>query len=193
VAGDPEHYKDGRRDESLALRQHFLESVAAYNSVVFDNGRKNRATRGDVLAADTQVDLVYMDPPYVPRADDNCYVKRYHFLEGLASYWQDAGTEIVASSRVKKIAKRYTPFSYRRTAADAFDQMLKRFRESTLALSYSSNGYPDLDVIREIMLRYKRTVDVEERDHRYHFGTHGKVAAERATVREYLIIGQGTR
>ena len=193
VAGDPEHYKDGRRDESLPLKQHFLESVAAYNAVVFDNGRKNRATKGDVFDADTEVDLVYMDPPYVPRADDNCYVKRYHFLEGLASYWKDAGTEIVESSRVKKIAKRFTPFSYRRTAAEAFASLMARFRESTLVLSYSSNGYPDLPVIVEIMQRYKRTVEVKERGHRYHFGTHDKVASERASVREYLIIGQGTR
>ncbi len=193
VAGDPEHYKDGRRDETLSLKQHFLESVAAYNAVVFDNGRKNRATKGDVFEAERSVDLVYMDPPYVPRADDNCYVKRYHFLEGLASYWKDAGTEIVESSRVKKIAKRFTPFSYRRTAAGAFDNMLGRFRDSTLVLSYSSNGYPDLPVIREIMQRYKRTVDVLERDHRYHFGTHDKVASERVAVREYLIVGQGTR
>jgi len=193
VAGDPEHYKDGRRDESLPLKQHFLESVAAYNGVVFDNGCKNRATKGDVFEADTEVDLVYMDPPYVPRADDNCYVKRYHFLEGLASYWKDAGTEIVESSRVKKIAKRYTPFSYRRTAAEAFAGMLGRFRESTLVLSYSSNGYPDLPILLDIMKQFKRTVDVQEREHLYHFGTHDRVASERAAVREYLIIGQGTR
>lgn len=193
VAGDPEHYKDGRRDETLSLKQHFLESVAAYNAVVFDNGSKSMATRGDVFAAETDVDLVYMDPPYVPRADDNCYIKRYHFLEGLASYWRDEGTAIVADSRVKKIAKRYTPFSYRRTAVDAFERMLSRFRESTLVLSYSSNGYPDLPILREMMQRYKRTVDVAERDHRYHFGTHDRVASERAAVREYLLIGQGSR
>jgi DNA adenine methylase/adenine-specific DNA-methyltransferase len=34
------------------------------------------------------VDLVYLDPPYVPRSDDNCYMKRYHFLEGLSCYWK---------------------------------------------------------------------------------------------------------
>ena len=99
VAGDPEHYKDGRRDETLSLKQHFLEAVAAYNAVIFDNGCKNRATKGDVFEADTDVDLVYMDPPYVPRADDNCYVKRYHFLEGLAVYWR--GVDIVAGTKTK--------------------------------------------------------------------------------------------
>src|SRR5262249_8591737 len=144
VAGDPERYKDGRRDLSLPLKQHFLESVAAYNAVVFDNGTKCGASRADVFAAEREVDLVYMDPPYVPRADDNSYVKRYHFLEGLVSYWKDAGTNILDASRVKKIPKRFTPFSYRRTAADAFDRVMARYQESTLVLSYSSNGYPDL-------------------------------------------------
>jgi len=30
---------------------------------------------------------------------------------------------------------------------------------------------------------------VLERDHRYHFGTHGGVSQKRAQVREYLILG----
>ena len=48
---------------------------------------EHRVTCGDVFALDgpeLDVDLVYLDPPYVPRADDNCYIKRYHFLEGLS-------------------------------------------------------------------------------------------------------------
>lgn len=191
IAGDPAHYKDGRRDLRLSLREHFVENVALYNSAVFDNGRRNKALRSDVFDAPTKVDLVYMDPPYVPRADDNCYVKRYHFLEGLASYWEDEGTEILEDTKVRKIPKRFTPFSYRRTAADAFDRMFKRFHESTLVLSYSSNGYPDLDELVDLMGRYKNEVQVHERSHRYHFGTHRAVSADRSSVSEYLIIGTG--
>lgn len=186
IAGDPEHYKDARRDLQLSLYEHFVEQVAIYNAAVFDNGRENRAHHGDVFQwRGGPADLVYMDPPYVPRADDNCYVKRYHFLEGLSCYWE--GLEIMHETRVKKIAKPFTPFSYRRTALDAFDRMFRQFADSTLVLSYSSNGYPDLAVLRQLMRRYKRTVDVFERAHRYHFGTHG--AVERAQVNEYLIIG----
>jgi DNA adenine methylase/adenine-specific DNA-methyltransferase len=89
VAGDPEHYKDGRRDLGLSLKEHFIEQVSVYNEAVFDNGRRNEARCGDVFDWKAEpADLVYMDPPYVPRADDNCYVKRYHFLEGLSCYWQ---------------------------------------------------------------------------------------------------------
>jgi DNA adenine methylase/adenine-specific DNA-methyltransferase len=186
IAGDPEHYKDGRRDLKLSLQEHFLEQVAVYNDATFDNGQQNKARYGDVFEWEGEpVDLVYMDPPYVPRSDDNCYMKRYHFLEGLSCYWE--GKSIMPESKVKKIDKPYTPFSYRRTAIEAFDKMFRLFADSTLVLSYSSNGYPDLGELRRIMRRYKPSVDVFERAHRYHFGTHG--AVKRAQVHEYLIIG----
>ncbi len=187
VAGDPERYKDGRRDLKLSLREHFIEQVEVYNEAVFDNGRKNQVRHGDVFdwQPEGTADLVYMDPPYVPRADDNCYVKRYHFLEGLSCYWE--GMKILEDSRVKKLAKPFTPFSYRRTAIEAFEELFRRFADSTLVLSYSSNGYPDLPELVRLMRNYKRSVDVFARAHRYHFGTHG--AVKRAEVQEYLIIG----
>ena len=144
--------------------------------------------RGDALSLEVgDVDLVYLDPPYVPRADDNCYVKRYHFLEGLASYWTAPGTEIVRSSRVRKIPKRFTPFSYRHTATDAFDTLFRRHANSALLLSYASNGFPDVKTLVAMMRRYKPHVEVVERPHRYHFGTHAR--ATRNIVAEYLIIG----
>lgn len=186
IAGDPEHYKDGRRDLKLSLREHFLEQTAIYNNAVFDNGQRNRATHGDIFEWDKEpVDLVYMDPPYVPRSDDNCYMKRYHFLEGLSCYWE--GLKIMHETKVKKVEKPFTPFSYRKTAIDAFDQLFRKFSDSVLVLSYSSNGYPDLEVLRALMHRYKKSVDIFEREHRYHFGTHA--AVQRSQVKEYLIIG----
>jgi adenine-specific DNA methylase len=112
--------------------------------------------------------------------------KRYHFLEGLSCYWN--GLEILQDSVVKKIRKPYTPFSYRKSALDAFDKMFQHFSRSIIVLSYSSNGYPDLDVLTNCMKRYKRSVTVHEKPHRYHFGTHE--AAARNEVLEYLIVGR---
>jgi adenine-specific DNA-methyltransferase len=186
VAGDPERYKDGRRDLRLSLRDHFVEQVAVFNGSVFDNGRQSRALHGDVFAVEPDgFDLVYMDPPYVPRADDNCYIKRYHFLEGLSCYWK--GMTILEKSRVKKLQKPYTPFSYRRDSMHVFDRLFSHFRSSMLALSYSSNGYPDLDDLVFLMRRYKASVTVFDKEHRYHFGTHS--AVRRSVVQEYLILG----
>ncbi len=181
-------YDDGRRDTRLSLRDHFLESAELFNSLVYDDGRTHTAVCGDVFNAPTDVDLVYLDPPYVPRSDDNCYIKRYHFIEGLANYWE--GVDILPDSKVKKIRKRFTPFSYRRTAPEAFEALFARFQKSTLVLSYSSNGYPDLQELVRLMKRYKRRVTTYEHHHRYHFGTHDAVRQERAVVVEYLLIGE---
>ncbi|MGH7540349.1 MAG: DNA adenine methylase [Gemmatimonadota bacterium] len=186
VAG--ERYDDGRRDLRLTLPEHFLESVTIFNELVFDNGHSHRATCRDVFELGrTSTELAYLDPPYVPRADDNCYIKRYHFLEGLATYWQ--GAEFHPTSKVRKLRKRHTPFSYRRAAEGAFDRLFAAFADRIVVLSYSSNGYPDIDRIVELMEQYKSNVVVHERTHRYHFGTHRRVAAERALVTEYLVVG----
>jgi DNA adenine methylase/adenine-specific DNA-methyltransferase len=187
ISGDLEKYNDGRRDLRLSIEEHFFEQIEAFNEAVFSNGRRNRAGRKDVFKVGTRgVDLVYLDPPYVPRADDNCYIKRYHFLEGLSCYWQ--GLDIDYSTKVRKIPKKFTPFSYRREALQAFDALFKRFARQTIVLSYSSNGYPDLDQLMNMMAQTKRDVRVFRRNHTYHFGTHSKV--KRAAVEEYLIVGQ---
>jgi adenine-specific DNA-methyltransferase len=186
ISGDLSHYDDGRRDLRLSLEEHFLEQIEVFNAAVFDNGRRNRALRSDVFdLPKRKVDLVYLDPPYVPRSDDNCYIKRYHFLEGLSCYWQ--GTPVDKGTKVRKIAKRFTPFSYRRTAPEAFERMFARFAKSTIVLSYSSNGYPDLRQLTSLLRQHKKSVRVFEKAHRYHFGTHKGV--NRSSVTEYLIVG----
>lgn len=188
ISGNMDKYNDGRRDLKLSLQEHFREQIGIYNSVVFTNNRDNLAFHGDIYQFNEQFyspDLVYLDPPYVPRSDDNCYVKRYHFIEGLSKYWENE--EIDYNTKVHKIKKKYTPFSYRRTAIEAFDCMFEKFNKSIIVLSYSSNGYPDLDSLVEILGKYKAHIDVKKRNHKYHFGNHKKVS--RSKVEEYLIIG----
>lgn len=186
VSGIGGKYNDGRRDLRLSLKQHFVEQAAIYNDAVFSNGLQNCSSHGSVFSyGRSPADLVYMDPPYVPRSDDNCYMKRYHFLEGLSCYWQ--GLEIMQTSKVKKVKKPYTPFSYRKEAIGAFDNMFRKFADSILVLSYSSNAFPSLDVLVELMKKYKHSVEVMRKPHRYHFGTHE--TAKRNVVEEYLIIG----
>jgi DNA adenine methylase/adenine-specific DNA-methyltransferase len=187
VSGNLSRYDDGRRDLRLSIEEHFLEQVESFNRVVFDNGRRHIVKRADVFSLKPKgVDLVYLDPPYVPRSDDNCYMKRYHFLEGLSCYW--TGVRIMEETRVKKIEKPYTPFSYRKTAIEAFDRLFQLYRDSIIVLSYSSNGFPDREILERLLRQYKATVTAFEKPHRYHFGTHD--AVERAEVHEYLIVGK---
>jgi len=187
VSGNLAKYDDGRRDLRLSIRQHFVEQVAVLNKAVFSNGLSNDAFQGDVFQTEPpSVDLVYLDPPYVPRSDDNCYIKRYHFLEGLSCYWQDQ--EIDYTTKVRKIKKKHTPFSYRRSAHEAFERLFKLCGDAKIALSYSSNGFPDLKSLTGILARFKKRVTVFEKPHRYHFGTHK--AVRRAKTLEYLILGE---
>jgi adenine-specific DNA-methyltransferase len=180
-------YDDGRRDLRLSLREHFRERVAEYNGVVFDSGKPCQAVSGDVFDLDARgQDLVYLDPPYAPPKDDNCYIKRYHFLEGLSVYWQ--GLTIMENTRTKKLPKRYTPFSYKHSITDALRRTFKLFQDSAIVLSYSSNAVPDAEVIKGLLREVKDHVEVRLIDHAYSFGTHS--AAQRREAREYLFIGR---
>ncbi len=178
-------YDDGRRDLRLSLREHFLERTAEYNAVVFNNGQQSRAVKGDVFALRHKHDVVYLDPPYAPPTDDNCYIKRYHFLEGLSVYWR--GQTIMENTATKKLVKPFTPFSYKRTIVGALERLFDQFSHSSIVLSYSSNAVPDAKTIEALLRNVKGTVEVRKLDHRYSFGTHSSAA--RRTADEYLFIG----
>jgi len=180
-------YDDGRRDLRLTMREHFRERAAEYNAVVFDNGQQHEALALDVFDVDpTGYGLVYLDPPYTPPNDDNDYIKRYHFLEGLSVYWE--GQEIMAGTKTKKLVKRFTPFAYKRTITDALGRLFEQFADSTIILSYSSNAVPDAATIVRLLRDVKAEVTIYPIDHTYSFGTHA--AATRRAVSEYLFVGR---
>lgn len=180
-------YDDGRKALRTPLRDLFVDAVADYNAAVFENGQVNRALCSDVFAIDPDgFDLVYLDPPYAPPRDDNDYIKRYHFLEGLSVYWR--GQTIMEQTATKKIEKRYTPFGSKRTIRDALRALFHHYRRSTLVLSYSSNSVPDGDELLALLKAEKRSVDVSSIPHTYSFGTHA--AAQRRSVDEYLFIAR---
>lgn len=185
---DGTKYADGRRDLRMTLREHFRERAADYNETVFSNGRRSRARRGEVFDIPTTApDLVYLDPPYAPPSDDNDYIKRYHFLEGLSVYWR--GVNIMEHTKTKKLEKRFTPFAYKRTIEDALLRSFEHFEQAgAIVLSYSSNAIPSADRILDLLGKVKPNVQVVAIDHKYSFGTH--VAATRRDVSEYLFIGR---
>lgn len=181
-------YNDGRKDLQKSLEQQFLEAVEAVNAAVFDNGMSCLSKHGDAmeLRAD-KADLVYMDPPYYSPLSDNEYVRRYHFVEGLARDWK--GVEIQEHTQTKKFKSYPTPFSTRKGAADAFDKLFKKFANSILIVSYSSNSLPTQDEMLEIMARYKKHVEVIPVDYKYSFGNQGEAKTHRNSVQEYLFVG----
>jgi DNA adenine methylase len=182
-------YDDGRKDLLMSFRDQFLEAVSMVNAAVFDNGKQNKARNGDAMTLQRQESgLVYIDPPYYSPLSDNEYVRRYHFVEGLARDWQ--GVEIQEHTVTKKFKSYPTPFSSRKGAAKAFDMLFERFRDSVLVVSYSSNSQPTLDEMVAIMAKHKRHVEVVPVDYRYSFGNQGhKVGDNNNAVQEYIFVG----
>lgn len=185
--GLDERYDDGRRDLRLTLKEQFLEAVEIFNGAVFDNGQKNKSRNGDAMTSRLKADLVYIDPPYFSPLSDNEYVRRYHFVEGLAKDWKDV--DIQWDTKTKKIKNYPTPFSSQVGAKEAFDKLFKKHKDSILMISYSSNSLPSKAEIFELLSKYKNNVEVIEVDHRYSFGNQGeKVNDNKNKVKEYLFV-----
>ena len=182
-------YDDGRKDLLMSFSAQFLEAVEAVTAAVFDNGQKNKSRHGDAMTIRPAASgLVYIDPPYYSPLSDNEYVRRYHFVEGLARDWE--GVEIQEHTQTKKFKSYPTPFSSRKGAEKAFDLLFKRFRESVLLVSYSSNSQPTLDEMVAIMSKHKAHVEVVPVDYKYSFGNQAhKVGDNNNAVQEYLFVG----
>lgn len=179
-------YDDGRAALHLPLADQFRRCVEAWNAAVFE-GERCEAVQGDVNTAQVGADLVYLDPPYAPPRDDNDYVKRYWFLEGLANYWESGTATVMTDTKTRKLPKRATPFGSKQTITSALGATFERFRDSTLVLSYGSNAVPHLDTITEMLRDVKGSApEVIRLPHRYHFGTHQ--AATRREAVEYVVV-----
>lgn len=181
-------HDDGRKDLKMSFEDQFFDAVKAYNSAVFDNNKENKSRRGDAMSVRTSAELVYMDPPYFSLHSDNEYVRRYHFVEGIACDWKDV--DIQWHTKTKKFKSYPTPFSTRNGAYDAFNKLFRKYKDSIQIVSYSSNSLPTLDEMLKIMSQYKQHVEVIDIDYKYSFGTQAhKVGKNNNSVKEYLFIG----
>ncbi|OQX11360.1 MAG: DNA adenine methylase [Thiothrix lacustris] len=182
-------YDDGRKDLKLSFEEQFLQAVSTINAAVFDNGKVNKSLCKNSMEVSAKgCDLVYLDPPYYSPYSDNEYVRRYHFVEGIARDWE--GVEIQEHTLTKKFKSYPTPFSSRKGATEAFDLLFKHFKNSILIVSYSSNSQPTKDEMLALMSRYKEHVEVVPINYQYSIGNQGnKVMDNKNTVQEYLFVG----
>ncbi len=180
-------YDDGRDDIKKSLEHHFINNVEAFNRAVFDNNTICEAHNSDTQKLQIGTDLVYFDPPYFTPNSDNDYVRRYHFVEGLARDWKDL--EIQEHTKTKKFKSYKSPFSKKEEAYYAFEDLIQRYSNSIIAISYSSNSLPTKEEMIQILKKYKNNVDVHEIEHTYSFGNQNhKIGNEANRVKEYLFV-----
>ncbi len=181
-----QRYNDGRQDLCKTMEEQFREAVIVINDAVFDNGQQCVATWSDSLKLKKRhYDLVYIDPPYFTPQSDNAYVRRYHFVEGLARDWD--GVDIQEETKTKKFKSYPTPFSTRDGAEEAFRTIFKKYADSILIVSYSSNSKPTKEEMLALLSEVKENVKVVPVDYTYSFGTRKSV--KRNSVQEYLFVG----
>ena len=151
---------------------HFRKFVKEYNEAVFDNGRNSKAFNEDILKLQfprmEEIDLVYMDPPYLPqRGDKPDYQLFYHFLEGIVNY-KEWPKKIDLRSSIKAIKYKPSPWVNKNTIYKAFNDLFKKFRNNKyLVLSYNTEGIPTLEELRDMLRRFKDYVVVFKKKHKY--------------------------
>jgi adenine-specific DNA methylase len=150
----------------------FKRYIAEYNRSVFSNNRENRVIGGfDAINAPNGVDLVYLDPPYFSKdaSQGTNYLAFYHFLEGLSDYEQWEENSNVLYGKTKRIPdnEAIQRFTRKETALPSFNQLLERFQDSIIVLSYQGEGIPAKAEICSILRGLGKSVEILETSHQY--------------------------
>ncbi len=162
----------------------FRRAVWEANGAVFEGERPCRVSCEDVADVEGEFDLVYLDPPYINgRGTGVDYGRFYHFLDGMLDYdgWAD---RLDCSSRNLRLKSDPSPWANPKSVYQVFEAVIERFRESTVAISYRSDGIPSVAELVAMLQRHKRHV-VVHRHARYQY----VLSCNRKSM-EVLIVGQ---
>ena len=129
-------------------------------------------------------DLVYIDTPYFSKNNSSIitYHNRYHFLEGLMHY-NDIPLFINEAKVNKEINfGKNIEFENRKNYLSDLDALLRFHRNSIIALSYTSEGYPSIDELAYTISKYKQIVHV------CYLGKHGFALNKNNKDRQEVLI-----
>lgn len=106
-------------------------------------------------------DLVYIDTPYFNmKSGTVSYHARYHFLEGLVFY-----NDIPAHVNYDKVNReiqihKSAEFENRTNYLHDLNELLGHYPESTIVMSYTSEGYPSIEELEAQLRRHKQHVEL---------------------------------
>lgn len=147
---------------------HFKEMVKEANKCVFSNGHKGKSINYDVFEISGEYDLVYIDTPYIPvKGEIIDYRDAYHFLEGLVNYKKWASM-IDHSRKHLPLKKEYCVWNDKKEIKNAFEKLIRKFKDSKIVISYRKDGIPSEKEIYNILKKYKANVkEVKAKDFKY--------------------------
>lgn len=146
---------------------YFRKFSQEVNSIIFPNGRQNRAFCEDVFSIKPNYDLVYIDTPYTSEKGIGVdYLDFYHFLEGLVDYdkWPD---HVDYNYKHRRLKGGKSVFCQKDKIYDAFNRLFRYFKDSIIVVSYRSHGIPSEEEMVELLSRYKNDVKVHHMGYQY--------------------------
>ncbi len=160
--------------------------AAQADDAVFDSGRACRSLCTDVFEIDpTDFDLVYLDPPYISAKGAGVdYLDYYHFLEGLVAP-QKWSSRILEQYKHKPLTGRgQSPFCDPKRICKAFESVIERFSNSTLVISYRSDGIPSIDEIEKYLGKANKRIEIID------VGRYTYALSRNRRSREIVLIGR---
>lgn len=184
-AKDPARIK---RNPSIArrIRDLFVELLPDYNAAIFDNGKKNKCYRENILTLlpnlqTEKIDLAYYDPPYCNSHSD--YQAFYHLLETFVENWGVNDKKFINRNQ-RYHPPRYSGFDKAAGIEDSFRQLFALSDEiPNWLISYNDRSLPKIETLVHMAKRHK-SVRVEEKIYTASRGGKGSVSGSR----EYLIV-----
>lgn len=164
----------------------FLKFTKELNEFQFEALPNVEITNTSALECDKRADLVYIDTPYFSKQEGGgiTYHSRYHFLEGLMNYAEIPGNIDRGKANLEIGVGKNLEFEKRSSYINELDELIYKHRDSIIALSYTTEGYPSIQELEEIIHRHKQTTYV------CYLGKHGfALNRNNADRQEVLIIG----
>ena len=133
--------------------------------VFFDNRADNLVYREDAaaLADKIECDIAYLDPPY----NQHQYGPNYHLLNTVALWDKPPINPHISGNGIRDKAAIRTdwrtlsrsPYCYKSTALDAFQDLILRLRAKYVLVSYSTDGIIDVeDLLGSLIQRGELTI-----------------------------------
>lgn len=139
---------------------HFRKFVKEANNAVFNNGEVCRSLNQNIFDIEPTYDLVYIDTPYLNNDGIGVdYADFYHFLNGLVDY-ENWDNQIDYKSKHLRLHRQTNVWNNPDTIHEAFSQLFTQFRNSTMAISYRSNGIPTIEELVNILKRLGKTIEI---------------------------------
>ena len=153
--------------------------------LLLDNGRRNVVLRGDAseVADEIECDIAYLDPPY----NQHQYGANYHLLNTVALWDKPPisprisgnGKRDKAAIRKDWRTLRRSAYCYRRSATEAFANLVGRLRARYILVSYSTDGIMSVEELLSALAEHGDLTVVPKRYKRY------RVSSQRPSPRPH--------